>query len=127
MVSPGPSHTHLERRVQKLTSILEVAKAMTSERDLNQLLDLILSEAVKVVEADRCTLFLLNREGNELCSKVAHGTPSELRVPLGSGIAGAVAQSGRSVNLQDAYSDLRFNPSYDVASGYRTKTLLTVP
>jgi len=52
----------LERRIAKLQSILDVAKAMTAERDLDRLLALILREAAAVVEADRCTLFLVDRE-----------------------------------------------------------------
>ncbi len=65
--------TALTRRLQKLTSILDVTKAMSAERDLDLLLPLILFEASKVVEADRCSLFILDRERNELWSKVAQG------------------------------------------------------
>jgi HD-GYP domain-containing protein (c-di-GMP phosphodiesterase class II) len=118
---------NLLRRVQKLTSILDVAKAMTAARNLDVLLPLILSEAAKVVEADRCSLFILDRERNELWSKVAQGTTSEIRVQLGSGIAGSVAKTGEIINLADAYEDKRFNRSFDQAQNYRTKTILCVP
>ena len=72
----GPQND-LERRVRKLTSILDVAKAMTAERNLDTLLPLILGEAAKVVEADRCSLFILDREKNELWSKVAQGAKGD--------------------------------------------------
>ncbi len=116
----------LARRLAKLQSILDVAKAMTAERQLDRLLALVLDEAAKVAEADRCTLFLVDREAGELWSKVAHGT-ERLRVPLGAGIAGAVAATGLAIRIADAYADGRFNPDVDRATGYRTRTLLAVP
>src|SRR5438105_3480368 len=116
----------LERRIAKLQSILDVAKAMTAQRELDRLLELILREAAKVVEADRCTLFLVDKERAELRSKIAHGS-SEIRIPLGVGIAGAVAQTGLSVNIPDAYADPRFNRAVDSATGYRTLSILCVP
>ena len=117
----------VDRRIQKLTSVLDVAKAMTSERNLDQLLDLILREAAKVVEADRCSLFIRDREKNELWSKVAQGAQSEIRVPMGIGIAGSVAETGQAINLQDAYADQRFRRAFDALHSYRTSTILCVP
>ncbi len=117
----------LTRRLQKLTSILDVTKAMSAERDLDLLLPLIIYEASKVVEADRCSLFILDRERNELWSKVAQGSKNEIRLPVGSGIAGQVAATGTLINIPDAYADERFNRSFDVSSGYRTQTILCVP
>jgi HD-GYP domain-containing protein (c-di-GMP phosphodiesterase class II) len=125
-----PSLTPLQlalRRVDKLNSILEVAKAMTAQRDLDTLLPLILKEAARVVEAERCSLFILDRERNELWSRIAQGTTGEIRVPVGSGIAGTVAATGQIVNIRDAYEDARFNRSFDVANNFRTKSILCVP
>nr|WP_236673840.1 HD family phosphohydrolase [Comamonas sp. JC664] len=100
---------------------------MSAERDLDLLLPLILFEATKVVEADRCSLFILDRERNELWSKVAQGSKNEIRLPVGSGVAGQVAQTGAVINIPDAYADARFNRSFDISSGYQTKTILCVP
>ncbi len=104
-----PSPQELAGRVSKLTSILDVAKAMAAARDLDLLLPLIIYEAAKVVDADRCTLFVLDREKGELWSKVAQGAAQEIRVTLGRGIAGSVAETGQVINIQDAYADPRFN------------------
>ncbi|AKQ63690.1 GAF domain protein [Myxococcus hansupus] len=126
LAQPAPQ-PELNRRLAKLTSILDVAKAMSAERDLDLLLPLILFEATKVVEADRCSLFILDRERNELWSKVAQGSKNEIRLPVGSGVAGQVAQTGAVINIPDAYADARFNRSFDISSGYQTKTILCVP
>jgi len=116
----------LARRLSKLQSILDVAKAMTAERQLDRLLALVVDEAAKVAEADRCTLFLADREKGELWSKVAHGT-EPIRIPLGAGIAGAVAATGVPIRIDDAYADARFNEGVDRATGYRTRNVLAVP
>jgi HD-GYP domain-containing protein (c-di-GMP phosphodiesterase class II) len=125
--TPIPRSNFISRRELKLQSILDVAKAMTAERDLDQLLHLILAQATRVVEADRCSLFLLDREKNELWSKVAQGARGEIRVKLGSGVAGTVALTGAVISVPDAYADERFDPSFDVTNGYRTESLLCVP
>jgi HD-GYP domain-containing protein (c-di-GMP phosphodiesterase class II) len=114
------------RRLEKLQSILDVAKALTAERQLDRLLGLVVDEAAKVVEADRCSLFLADREKGELWSKVAHGT-GEIRFPLGAGIAGAVAATGTPIRIDDAYADARFNQNVDRDTGYRTRSILCVP
>ncbi len=116
----------LERRVRKLQSILDVAKALAAQRELDPLLEMILAEAAKVVEADRCTLYLLDVERGVLWSKIAHGA-SRIEVPLGVGIAGAVGASGEAVVIPDAYADPRFNRQVDAATGYRTRSILCVP
>jgi HD-GYP domain-containing protein (c-di-GMP phosphodiesterase class II) len=116
----------LTRRLAKLQSILDVAKAMTAERQLDRLLALVVDEAAKVAEADRCTLFLVDRDRGELWSKVAHGTET-IRVPLGAGIVGAVAAAGAPVRIADAYADARFNREVDRGTGYHTRTILAVP
>jgi HD-GYP domain-containing protein (c-di-GMP phosphodiesterase class II) len=115
------------RRVDKLNAVLEVAKAMAAEHNLDTLLPLILREAARVVEADRCSLFILDRARGELWSRVAQGTTKEIRVPLGQGIAGSVAQSGQVVNLLDAYDDARFQRDWDQRNDYRTTSVLCVP
>jgi HD-GYP domain-containing protein (c-di-GMP phosphodiesterase class II) len=116
----------LQRRIRKLESILDVAKAMTAERELQPLLEMIMREAAAVVEADRCSLFTVDRERGELVSAVAHGT-GRIRIPLGAGIAGAVAASRTPVRIADAYADPRFNREVDHATGYRTGSILCVP
>ncbi len=100
---------------------------MAAERNLDTLLPLILREAARVVEAERCSLFILDRQREELWSRVAQGTTGEIRVPLGQGIAGAVAQTGEVVNLIDAYEDPRFQRDWDQKNQFRTRAILCVP
>jgi HD-GYP domain-containing protein (c-di-GMP phosphodiesterase class II) len=118
----------LQARLEKLTGLLEVGKAMASERNLDRLLQLILTEVTKVMEADRSSLFLVDRERNELWSKIAQGLEvREIRIKIGMGISGYVAQTGKTVNIQDAYTDPRFNQETDRRTGYRTHSILCAP
>jgi sigma-B regulation protein RsbU (phosphoserine phosphatase) len=109
--------------------LLDIAKAMTAEHDLDSLLRLILSEAVRVVGADRCTLWVVDRDRNELWSKVAQGLEKEqiIRIPIGVGIAGQVASTGKVINIPDAYADPRFFREADKRTGFRTRSILCVP
>jgi HD-GYP domain-containing protein (c-di-GMP phosphodiesterase class II) len=116
----------LERRVEKLTSILDVAKAMTEERDLDRLLTLVVTEATKVVESERSTIFVYDSAQDELWSRVAQGS-KEIRFPASTGIAGAVVHDGEVSNISDAYADPRFNRQFDLQTGFITRSMLTVP
>ncbi|HET6440171.1 MAG TPA: HD domain-containing phosphohydrolase [Anaeromyxobacter sp.] len=114
------------RRIAKLTAIVEVARALAAERRLEPVFERIVEEAARVVEAERCTLFVADREKGELWSKVALGA-EEIRVPLSAGLAGTVVALGRPLRIDDAYADPRFNPEVDRSTGYRTRSVLAVP
>jgi putative ABC transport system ATP-binding protein len=80
-----------------------------------------------LLNADRASLFLV--EGDFLVLKVAENldTLGEIRFPVGTGIAGAVAATGQPIRIDDAYADERFNPDVDRQTGYRTRSLLSLP
>jgi Nif-specific regulatory protein len=111
----------------KLAAMLAFSQKMNSERDLSTLLDLIAREATSLLDCDRASIFLLDREKNQLWSKVALGSDEILRLDAPLGVVGHAVQSGEVVNVKDAYRDPRFYPAIDDRSGYRTQTLLAVP
>ena len=106
--------------------LLKICQRMSSERNLAALLDLIANEATKLMGADRASLFLLDPERRELLSKVVLGS-EEIRFDARLGIAGTVALTGETINVEDAYQDPRFYKEIDLLSGYRTQSLLAVP
>lgn len=111
-----------------MASIREIGAAIGSTLDLDRLLSLVMSKTTELMEADRSTLFLLDDEKQELWSKVLQGTEfREIRVQVGEGLAGAVAKTGRTLNIKDAYKDPRFNQEWDRRSGYRTRSVLCQP
>ncbi|HEU4343666.1 MAG TPA: GAF domain-containing protein, partial [Candidatus Binatia bacterium] len=112
---------------QLAEELLKICQKMSSERDLGALLDLIANEATKLMQAERASLFLLDREKGQLWSKVALGSQEILRFDARVGIAGAVALTGQTINVEDAHADPRFYKEIDLRTGYRTRSLLAVP
>lgn len=112
----------------RLEVILDITRRLMSVTDLDALLRLIAEATTQLLDADRATIFLVDADRGELWSKVALGSGvGEIRLPLGVGIAGAVAKSGKTVNIPDAYADPRFDRQTDRRSGYTTRSLLTYP
>jgi adenylate cyclase len=118
----------IRKRMQTSEILLNVMRAVSSELEIDQLLLKIVGKTSEVMNADRCTLFLLDRQTGGLWSKVAQGdNMKEIRVPRGMGIAGHVGVTGETVNIKDAYQDPRFNPEVDRRTGYHTRTILCMP
>jgi HD-GYP domain-containing protein (c-di-GMP phosphodiesterase class II) len=112
----------------KLDLILDVTRRLMSITDLDALLRDMATVTTQLLDADRATIFIVDRERGEIWSRVALGTGAgEIRQAIGVGIAGLVAATGDTVNIPDAYDDPRFNPEPDQRTGYRTKSLLTFP
>ncbi|HZP97036.1 MAG TPA: HD domain-containing phosphohydrolase [Candidatus Limnocylindria bacterium] len=111
---------------QRLDVILDVTRRLMAVTDLDALLHTMAEATADLLAADRATIYVVDRERDELWSRVALGA-GEIRFPIGTGIAGSVARSGETINIADAYKDARFNPEPDRLSGYRTKSLLTFP
>lgn len=80
-----------------------------------------------LLNAERASLFLV--EGDELVLKVAENLSElgEIRIPLGSGIAGAAAAAGEAIRIEDAYADPRFNREVDRKTGFTTRSILSLP
>lgn len=117
-----------KQHINKLNILIEAAKTVNSTLDLDKLLDVILQTAIKSIAADRGTLYLVDELKGEIWSKVLSGDEvTEIRLPLGKGLAGYVAKTGEVVNIPDAYNDQRFNPDFDKKTGYRTNNMLTMP
>lgn len=112
----------------RLMAVVEIGKLLNSTLDLDRILEIILDTAIKNLQADRGTVYLIDAEKGEIWSKVLQGDMKvEIRLPIGQGIAGHVALTGEHVILADAYEDPRFNRDIDKRSGYRTKTMLCMP
>jgi sigma-B regulation protein RsbU (phosphoserine phosphatase) len=116
--------------IQELNAMRTVSEVMTSNINLDDLLNLILNKLVSTINAERGTLYLVDEERGELWSKVLLeeiGPLSEIRVKIGEGISGHVAATGEIVNIPDAYADPRFNPQIDRVTGFRTRSILAAP
>lgn len=115
-----------ERRIG--AALREVGLALGTTSELDRLLELILEKVNDAVDADRATLYLIDEATGELVSRIAQGDQVRaIRLEAGRGIAGYVARVGQPLVVNDPYADERFNPEWDMLSGYRTRSILAVP
>lgn len=126
-VSAVAENQRLKAAVSQLSKLLEVSRLMFQERNLDRLLQSIAGHVSLVLDADRCAIFLVDEESNEIWSRVVLGQDKEIRFPMGAGIAGAAIASGQPQIIDDAYADKRFNRKIDDETGYRTRSILCLP
>jgi signal transduction histidine kinase/putative methionine-R-sulfoxide reductase with GAF domain len=118
----------LSRRELEIHSMQYIGKTLSSVLNLERLLMLVMDEVTKLMHAERGTLYLVDFEKGELWSKIAlKAEIKEIRLKIGVGISGYVAQTGELINIQDAYHDSRFDPSTDKKTGYKTRSILCMP
>jgi signal transduction histidine kinase/putative methionine-R-sulfoxide reductase with GAF domain len=128
----APSHDaveqQLKREQRRLHAVRELGRVLGATLDLDRLLVVLLEKVTEILDAERATIFLTSDDGTLLESKIAQGGAiAAIRLRVGEGIAGWVAQSGATLNIPDAYADPRFNKDIDKASGFRTRSLLCLP
>ena len=107
-------------------ALLEMARALGTTCDLDRLLQMVIRYSMELLDAERATLFLYDRQKEELYSRIAEGT-KEIRISINTGLAGAAARSLEIINVPDAYKDSRFNRDIDKNTGFRTHNLLSCP
>jgi putative ABC transport system ATP-binding protein len=125
----GPFASFLEQvtgEFQQFLRVMQMSNNDAFESMLEQVLEAFTLKIGELLKADRATLFVVDRERGQLWSKVVEQA-QEIRIPLGSGIAGRVAATGEPLNIADAYADPLFNKAVDEATGYRTRTILCMP
>jgi len=115
-----------KKQHHKVQSLLDVIRTMTSNMGLNSIIFTITQRFPAIVEADNCSVFLVDKKRQQLWS-VASESGREFRIPIDAGIAGAVAMSGDTINIADCYADARFNQANDKKTGFRTRNMLAMP
>ncbi len=142
------SHSNYTKR---LRSLIDIGVALSSEKELNSLLSIILKKAIDVTQCEGASIYLVQEKAtHSLSNVVSLQKKSVLRflksmnrregifdqqgiVPIDSNsIAGYVAQSKEILNIKDCYNiskkeSYNFNNSYDLKTDYKSKSMLTVP
>lgn len=115
---------------------MDFTLALYKLEDMRQVLSLIVKNAVKLLNADRGTLYLFDKKANELYSEFYHGAPvKKIKLPLNNdSIAGYCGAQKKIVNIADVYGDigkryknLKFDGFFDKLNKYKTKSILCVP
>ena len=116
------------RRAERLRSTLQITSSFAKERKCGRLLSVIANEATRLLDCDRSSIFVWDREQQELVACPALGVEGEtLRIPEDAGIVGEVIAKDEPIKVDNAYKDPRFHADVDAQSGYKTRNLLCVP
>ncbi len=132
----GMDEARFRRTLQDLTEeSRRFLQAIGSAEDeayrsmLEQSLRVFTRRVGDLLDAERASLFLVDKERQQLILQVAQDAPQAgtIRIPLASGIAGAAATTGKTVRVVDAYADPRFNREVDRTTNFRTRSVLCLP
>ncbi|HKD22914.1 MAG TPA: adenylate/guanylate cyclase domain-containing protein [Rhizomicrobium sp.] len=117
-----------EEMTVDLRRLIDVSSSITAEIHLGTLLRKIVEATSKFLHADRSSLFLYDAKTHELVATVAEGVETrQIRFDASLGLAGHCFNTGAIINVEDAYNDPHFNRAVDDITGYRTKSVLTMP
>jgi len=118
---------------EMLRVIFDYAAKIANERNLDSVLMLMADMGRDMIISDRCTVWLIDRNKNELWSKVAHGV-SEIRIPSNAGLVGYAVTHDQAVFIDDAYTNEEYREYLvngalrtDQLTGYTTKALMVIP
>lgn len=116
----------LREREKRRTVLMSLAESVFMSLNTSTLVRTIMESARELVNAERCSVFLVDAATQELYTTISGGV-EEVRIPITTGIAGHVATTQETLNIKDAYADKRFNPEVDAKTGFRTKSILCMP
>jgi adenylate cyclase len=121
---------HMTAEFDQFLQTIDLGNQEAVQALFDQLLEAVLLKIRELLHADRGSIFLVDREHQQLRSKIAHGEgskPLEIVIPISMGIAGHVARTGETVNVKDPYSHPDFDREIDKETGYRTRSILCMP
>jgi len=124
-------YDEINQHIKELRSLYEIGQAITSTLDIEQTLKLVTDHTTRLMDVAAASVALRDDANNEVWFAAASGEGSEavigLRMPLGQGLAGWVADQGEAVIVPDVYTDRRFFKEVDKYSGFTTQSILCVP
>jgi len=118
-------------QILQSNALNNISLELTRTTDLDILLNKIIKYAAIIVKAEAASILLLDKEKNELYFKASLGKKSreikKYKVKVGEGIAGWVAENGKSLIVDDVSKDTRWAKKIDTSTKFKTKSLICVP
>jgi HD-GYP domain-containing protein (c-di-GMP phosphodiesterase class II) len=109
-----------------LARLIGIASSLTAELDFDRLFPLVVGNVTEAMLAERTSMYVVDWENRELWTKVSEGV-RQIRLPLGQGISGRVAETGEMLNVVDAWELPYFDRSFDLNNNFRTRSVLCLP
>ncbi len=121
----------LASETREVAVLHELGKALTSSLELDQVLRTIMEKIDEFLRPDTWSLLLVDDIRQELYFEIAIGAGSEalkdIRIKVGQGLAGWVAQNGKPVIVPDVSQDQRFFGQVDEKTKMETRSIVAVP
>ncbi|MEM8858132.1 MAG: GAF domain-containing protein [Chloroflexota bacterium] len=121
----------LKVRANQMESLVEVMQTVTAELTIENLLNLVLEKAVELLDVESGSFLLVDDNTGQLEFVAVSGPVKQslvgTRLPFGQGIAGKVAQSGKSKMVNDVGDTRTWFEGVDSKTSYKTESVLTVP
>ena len=128
----------LEEKLQLRKALVDITNRIHAAQNIKQILVDLKDGILNLFSAHSITIYVVDRARNEIYSLLLIGARvKEIRVPINNrSIAGYVANTGKMVNIADAYDtaelksidkELTFDQRWDKTSGFRTKQILAAP
>lgn len=111
---------------EKLSTHLAVSEELSSELDFDALFQLIIQKLSQAMKAERTSLYIIDEENQEVFTRAAEQV-QEIRLPMGKGVCGRVAQTGERINVKDAWKLPFFSREFDLKNNFRTRAMLCMP
>ncbi|GAA3405680.1 GAF domain-containing SpoIIE family protein phosphatase [Paenibacillus hodogayensis] len=121
----------LEAELSRTMQLFEVSLEMNSTIRKQDLLQRIMDTSARALQAEASSVILVDPETGDLFFELATGLKGEevrrIRLKMGEGIAGWVAENGKSLKIDDAAGDPRWSSKVSSRVEYPTRNLLCVP
>lgn len=113
--------------MSKIKEIAKFGQELMALKDMDNVLELIAKEAKRLLNTDRCSIFIVDKEDQILWTKVSDGIGGRIVISLDAGIVGETYQTQTPQIVNSPYDNTRFLPSIDKKTGYVTKNIITAP
>ncbi len=124
-------YDNLQRRARQLSTLNEIGKLLASSLDLDEVLDLVVKQAARLLESEAGSLLLLDEASGDLIFRISSGPAGQqlqgLKVPAGRGIAGSCFAENKPIIVNNTRTDPRWYSSFDQKAEFVTRSLVAVP
>ncbi|MEK6646168.1 MAG: GAF domain-containing protein [Candidatus Firestonebacteria bacterium] len=131
MSNKNPEVELLKKKVETLSTLLDINTVLALNLDIIKLLPYVMSVTAELLQAEGSSVILIDREKNELYFEIAHGKKanavSRIRMPISQGIAGWVIKEKKAIIVNNVKDDTRFNTDIDGKSGFTTRSIIATP
>jgi signal transduction histidine kinase len=110
-----------------LDVIINYANLIAKEKDIHSMIKIIAKFGRDITEADRCSIWLVDENSDELWTIVAQELDEKITIPLDKGVVGHSIKEKEAILVNNAYDSNLFYSQVDKNTGYHTESIISIP